>query len=95
MSWRFSTAKPVNGIEETHLTYLLGFDEDAGIDFLCMTCLIKHGHSQNQLAATVVTAEWDKFIDEQNLTDIMETINKISIFIIILTTLSIMVRDLS
>jgi hypothetical protein len=44
-----------------------------------MTGLIKRGHSQNQLATTVVTTEWDKFIDEQNLGDIMETINKSSI----------------
>jgi hypothetical protein len=65
MPWWVSIAKPVNGIDGTHLTYLLGFDEDAGIDFLCMTGLIKRGHSRNQLATTVVTAEWDKFIDEQ------------------------------
>jgi hypothetical protein len=40
-----SIAKPLNVIEQTHLPYLLGFDEDAGIDFLCMTGLIKRGHS--------------------------------------------------
>ena len=77
--WWVSIAKPVNGIEQTYLPYLLGFEQDGGIDFLCMTGLIKRGHSRNQLAAVVVTAEWDKFIDEQNLGDIMETINKTSI----------------
>jgi hypothetical protein len=77
--WWVSIAKPINGIEQTCLPYLLGFEQDAGIDFLCMTGSIKHGHSRNQLAAVVVTAERDKFVDEQNLGDLMETINKTSI----------------
>ncbi len=79
MPWWDSIANPVNGIEQTSLSYLLGFEPHSGIDFLCMTSLIKCGHSQNQLTAILVTAEYDKFRAEQNLGDIMDAINKTSI----------------
>jgi hypothetical protein len=36
--------------------------------------LIRVGHSQNPTATIVIKAEWDKFLIEEKLHDLMETI---------------------
>lgn len=74
--WWVSIANPVNGIEQSSLSYLLGFEYNIGVDFLCMIGLAKRGHSRNPLSATVVTTEWEKFIEEEQLSNIMENVNK-------------------
>jgi hypothetical protein len=43
------------------------------VQFLLVTGLIKKGNSCNQDAFVVIQCEWEKFVVEQNLSDIMET----------------------
>jgi len=71
-----SISKPVAGDEKNWINYLLGFDQKTAVQFLLSTGLIKEGHSRNPSAIVVVTAEWDKFILEEGLEDLMESVNK-------------------
>ena len=71
-----SISKPVAGDEKNWINYLLGFDQKTAVQFLISTGLIKEGHSRNPSAIVVVTAEWDKFILEEGLEDLMESVNK-------------------
>jgi len=73
--WWVSIANAVDGIEETCLSHLLGFEYNVGIDLLCAIGLAKCAHSQNPLSTVVVVAEWEKFIEEEEFGDIMENIN--------------------
>jgi hypothetical protein len=52
---------------------------DSNIQFLCSTGLLKVGNSRNPNATVVVKAEWDKFINEQGLSSLLEPINQTSI----------------
>ena len=74
--WFISIGHPVNGIENTCLTHLLGFRHEVGVDFLSSIGLLRRGHSRSPSAITVVNSAWDKFIEEEQLGDIMETITK-------------------
>lgn len=67
---------PINGVHKNCLAAFLGFEYQLVIDFLRSLGLLKQGHSQLPSAITVVKAEWDKFIEEEELGDIMETITK-------------------
>jgi hypothetical protein len=66
-------------LQGTCLTSLLGFEHEGGVDFLCSIGLIRRGHSKSPNAVVVLTAAWDKFIEEEMLGDIMETITKTSV----------------
>ncbi len=70
-----SILQPFNGECHTCLTYLLGFQHDVGIEFLCSTGLVKKGYSNNPDAYVIVKGEWNKFIYEQNISNITETIS--------------------
>jgi hypothetical protein len=74
--WFISTGNPVNGVENTCLTHLLGFNHEVGVDFLCSIRFLRHGHSRSPRATTVVNSAWDKLIEVEQLGDIMETITK-------------------
>jgi hypothetical protein len=74
--WFISIGNPVNGVENACLMQLLGFNHEVGVDFLCSIGLLRHGHSQSTSSITVVNSSWDKFIEEEQLGDIMETITK-------------------
>jgi hypothetical protein len=76
--WWVSIVSPVNGDRSTTLTYLLGFEHEVGLQFLAGTGLLKHG-TQNAPSFSVVQDEWDKFILEENLSNIMETVNRTSV----------------
>jgi hypothetical protein len=54
------------------------FWNSAGVQFLCSTGLIKVGNSRNSASTVVVKAEWDHFIEEQQLSDFIEPINQTS-----------------
>jgi hypothetical protein len=69
--WWVSIVSPVNGDQSTTLTSVLGFGHQIGLDFLAGTGLLKRGNP----SYCVVQAEWEKFILEHNLQDIMETVN--------------------
>ncbi len=43
---------------------------------MCSTGLIKVAHSQNPNATIVIKSEWDKFILEKKLHDVMEAVNQ-------------------
>jgi hypothetical protein len=66
----------VDGDDKNCLIYLLGFDQKTGMEFLKSSGLIKEGHSRNSSAIVVVMAEWDQFIVEERLVDLMEPVNK-------------------
>ncbi len=68
-TWYISILKPVNGLD-TCLTYLLRFQHDVSLDFLCSTGLGKKGYNVNPDAYVVVKGEWDKFIYKQSNEDI-------------------------
>jgi hypothetical protein len=74
-----SIAKPVNGVQGTCLTSLLGLDYEDGVDLLCLIGLLRRGHSRTPNAITVVMAAWDKFIKEELLGDVMETVTKTAV----------------
>jgi hypothetical protein len=78
-AWYISILNPVDGLDHTCLTYLLGFQGDVGVDFLCSTGLVKKGYSMNPDAFVVVKGEWDKFIHEQSIEDIAEPITHTTI----------------
>jgi hypothetical protein len=71
--------KAVNDDDKTWLNCLLGFDQAISVEFLISAGLIKVGHSRNPTAVIVVKSEWDKFILEEKVGDLMETVNKTSI----------------
>jgi len=77
--WFVSLGKPVNGEEDTCLYSLLGFDHEKGISFLSSLGLVKRGHSRNPQAISVVAGAWDKFLDEELLRGMMETITKTTV----------------
>ena len=77
--WWISLTKAVNDDDKTWLNCLLGFDQAISVEFLISAGLIKVGHSRNPTAVIVVKSEWDKFILEEKLGDLMETVNKTSI----------------
>ena len=77
--WWVSLSKPVNDDNKTCLYYLLGFDQSIGAEFMCSTGLIKVGHSRNPNATIIIKSEWDKFILEEKLHDVMEAVNQTSI----------------
>ena len=74
--WYLSIGNPVDGVHKTCLAAFLGYDFEVGVDFLCSLGLLKRGHGRYPNAVTVLLAEWDKFIIEQELGDIMETITR-------------------
>jgi hypothetical protein len=49
------------------------------VEFLCSAGLMKVGHSRNPNSVVVVKAEWDKFIIEQKLFDLVEGINQTAV----------------
>ena len=61
------------------MSYYLGFEHNIGIQFLCSTGLLKIGNSRNSNSVSVVKAEWDKFIVEEQLSDFTETVNITSV----------------
>jgi hypothetical protein len=71
-----SLCKPVNDDNKTCFYYLLGFDQSIGAEFMRSTGFIKVGHSQNPNATVVIKSEWDKFILEEKLHDVMEAVNQ-------------------
>jgi hypothetical protein len=73
--WWVSIVSPVNGDQSTTLTSVLGFEHQVGLDFLAGTGLLKLGNP----SYCVVQAEWEKFLLEHNLQDIMETDNRSSV----------------
>ncbi len=66
-------------MQGTCLTSLLGFEHEGGVDFLCSIGLLRRGHSKSPNAVVVLTAAWDKFIEEELLGDVMDTITKTSV----------------
>jgi hypothetical protein len=58
---------------------LLGFDREKGISFLSSHGLVKRGHSRNPQAISVVAGAWDKFLNEELLRGMMETITKTTV----------------
>ena len=50
-----------------------------GLEFLYSMGLVKAGNSQNPHASVVVQLEWDKFIQEEKLANIMEAVNRTSV----------------
>jgi hypothetical protein len=54
-----SIINPVDGLKESCLTSLLGFNYEVGLEFLYSTGLAKKGSSRNPLAPIVVSMEWD------------------------------------
>jgi hypothetical protein len=77
--WFVSLGKSVKEEEGTFLYSLLGFEREKGISFLSSIGLIKKGHSRNPEAISVVSGAWDKFLHEEVLGNIMETITKTSV----------------
>ncbi len=73
--WWVSLLHPVKNNASTCLTYVLGLKHSVGIEFLCSAGLLKVGHSRNPNATVVVTSEWEKFIVEEQLTDLVESVN--------------------
>ena len=71
-----SLLQPVTHDDKTCLYYILGFDTAIRKEFLCSTGLIRVGHSQNPTATIVIKAEWDKFLIEEKLHDLMERVNQ-------------------
>jgi hypothetical protein len=61
---------------ETCISYLLSLENAVAADILCMAGLIKIGHSRNEKATVVVKAEWEKFIIEESLGDLIEGVNQ-------------------
>jgi hypothetical protein len=76
--WWVSVVSPVNGDDTTTLTHLLGFEHLVGLQFMVSTGLLKCGLNNSQ-SFSAMQAEWDKFIIEQSLQDIMETVNQTSV----------------
>jgi len=77
--WFVSLGKPVNEEEGTCLYSLLGFEREKGISFLSSIGSIKKGRSRNPEAISVVSGAWDKFLHEEVLGNMMETITKTSV----------------
>ncbi len=71
--------EPVQDDIKTCLTYYLGFEHTIGIQFLCSAGLLKVGNSRNSHSTVVVKAEWDKFIEEEQLSDFTESLNITSV----------------
>ena len=76
--WWVSIISPVNGDYSTTLTSILGYEHNVGLEFLVGTGLIKRV-SQVTPSYAVVQAEWDRFIVEEKLQEIMETVNRTSV----------------
>jgi hypothetical protein len=76
--WWVSIISPVNCDHSTTLTSLLGYEHKVGLEFLVSTGLVKL-INQDKPSYLVVLAEWDKFIVEEKLQNIMETVNRSSI----------------
>ncbi len=70
-----SLTHPVKDDQSTCLTYLLGLEHSVGIDFLCSAGFLKRGHSKYPNAISVVKAEWDAFVVEEGLGDVLEPVN--------------------
>ncbi len=64
---------------KTCLTHFLGFDHSVGIEFLYLTGLLKIGNSRNPQATVVIQSEWEKFIVEEHLFDLVETLNRTAV----------------
>ena len=76
--WWVSILHPVNGDQSTTLTSLLGYEHKLGLEFLVGTGLVRRGHQENPSYA-VVKKEWEMFIVEHDLQEIMEGINQTSV----------------
>jgi hypothetical protein len=76
--WWVSITSPVNGDQSTTLTSLLGYEHMVGLEFLVSTGLVKR-INQEKPSYLVVLAEWEKFIVEEKLQNIMETVNRSSV----------------
>jgi hypothetical protein len=77
--WFVSLGKPVNEEEGTCLYSMLRFERKKGISFLSSIGLIEKGHSRNPEAISEVSGAWDKFLHEEVLGNMMETITKASV----------------
>jgi len=69
---------PVNSDHLTTLSSVLGFEHHIGLQFLAGTGLIKL-HNEKTQSYSVVQAEWEKFILEEDLGDIMESVNRTTV----------------
>lgn len=69
---------PVNSDHLTTLSSVLGFEHHIGLQFLAGTGLIKL-HDEKTQSYSVVQAEWEKFILEEDLGDIMESVNRTTV----------------
>ena len=76
--WWISILSPVNGDSSTTLTSLLGFEHEVGLQFLAGTGLIKSSRGEHP-SYSVVQVEWERFIVEEKLQDIMESVNRTSV----------------
>lgn len=76
--WWVSILHPINGDQSTTLTSLLGYEHKLGLEFLVGTGLVRRGHQENPSYA-VVKKEWEMFIVEHDLQEIMEGINQTSV----------------
>jgi hypothetical protein len=74
--WWVSLHESVNGEMQTCLTHFLGFQHSVGVEFLCTIGLLKVGNSRNPHSTVVVPSEWEKFIIEEQISEIVETINR-------------------
>ena len=77
--WWVSMVEPIQNDNTTCLTHYLGFKHSNGVPFLCSTGLLKVGNSRNSGSTVVVKAEWDSFIEEQQLSGFIEPINQTSV----------------
>jgi hypothetical protein len=57
------------------MDYLLGLENQIGLEFLYCKGLVKKGAKVHCVPAAVLV-DWDKFITDENLKDIMEMVNK-------------------
>lgn len=57
------------------MDYLLGLENQIGLEFLYCKELVKKGAKVHCVPAAVLV-DWGKFITEENLKDIMEMVNK-------------------
>jgi hypothetical protein len=76
--WWISIVRPVKGDQSTTLSSLLGYEHEVGLEFLVGTGLLRRGNQSNASYA-MVKKEWDMFIVENDLQDIMEGVNQTSV----------------
>jgi hypothetical protein len=77
--WWFSLLHPVGSDKDTCLSHLLSLDHSVAVEFFCCTGLTKVGHSRNARATVALKAEWEKFVIEENLCNLIKGVNQTSI----------------